>query len=63
MRDLLGRRRGREDDADLLGVLAIALVLLLIPVADREAHALAGLGGAVAGLLLGLLLARAPERS
>ena len=33
MRDLLGRRRGREDDADLLGVLAIALVLVLLPLA------------------------------
>jgi membrane associated rhomboid family serine protease len=62
MRDLLGRRRGREDDADLLGVLAIALVLVLLPLADREAHSLAGLGGGIAGLLLGLMLVRVPER-
>ena len=29
MRDVLGRRAGREDDSDLLGVLAIAAVLVL----------------------------------
>jgi membrane associated rhomboid family serine protease len=62
VRDLLGRRRGREDDADMLGVLAIALILVLMPLAVEEAHSLAGLGGGIAGLLLGLLLARVPER-
>ena len=62
MRDLLGRRRGREDDADLLGVLAIALVLVLLPLAVEEAHSLAGLGGGLAGLFIGLILARVPER-
>jgi membrane associated rhomboid family serine protease len=62
MRDLLGRRRGREDDADLLGVLAIALVLVLLPLAVEEAHSLAGLGGGLAGLVLGLILTRVPER-
>ena len=58
MRDLLGRRRGREDDADLLGVLAIALVLVLLPLAVEEAHSLAGLGGGLAGIVLGVGLAR-----
>jgi membrane associated rhomboid family serine protease len=58
MRDLLGRRAGREDDADLLGVLAIAVLLLLLPVATREANAIAGLGGGVAGIVMGLGLAR-----
>jgi membrane associated rhomboid family serine protease len=62
VRDLLGRRAGREDDADMLGVLAIAVVLVLLPLAAEEAHSLAGLGGGVAGLLLGLILARLPER-
>jgi membrane associated rhomboid family serine protease len=62
VRDLLGRRRGEEDDADMLGVLAIAVVLLLLPLAAEEASAVAGIGGAVIGLLLGLPLARIRER-
>jgi len=62
MRDILSRRRGQEDDADLLGVLAIAVVLVLLPLATPEPHSLAGLGGGVAGILLGLVLARVPER-
>ena len=33
MRDVLARRRGEEDDADMLGVLAFAVVLVLIPIA------------------------------
>ena len=49
MRDVLGRRRGREDDADLLGTLAIAALLVLLPVATREADPLAGLVGGVVG--------------
>jgi membrane associated rhomboid family serine protease len=62
MRDVLGRRRGREDDSDLLGALAIAAVLILLPLATDEASALAGLGGGVIGVILGLVLARLPER-
>jgi membrane associated rhomboid family serine protease len=62
VRDLLGRRRGEEDDADMLGVLAIAVVLVLLPLAVDEASAVAGLGGAAIGLLLGLPLARMRER-
>jgi membrane associated rhomboid family serine protease len=62
VRDLLGRRRGEEDDADMLGLLAIAVVLLLLPLAAEEASAVAGVGGAVIGLLLGLPLARMRER-
>jgi membrane associated rhomboid family serine protease len=62
MRDVLGRRHGREDDADLLGTLAIAAVLILLPLATDEANALAGLGGGVIGVILGLVLARLPER-
>ena len=45
VRDLLGRRRGEEDDSDMLGVLAIAVVLVLLPLASEEASALAGIGG------------------
>ena len=58
MRDVLGRRAGREDDTDLLGVLAIAVLLVLVPLATREASSLAGLGGGMAGILLGFILAR-----
>jgi membrane associated rhomboid family serine protease len=62
VRDLLARRRGIEVEADLLGVLACAFVLVLLPLATEEAHALAVTGGGVIGLLLGLPLARLPER-
>lgn len=62
MRDVVGRRRGREDDSDLLGALAIAAVLILLPLATEEASALAGLGGGLIGVLLGLVLARMRER-
>jgi len=56
--EVLVRRRGEETDGDLLGVAAFAAVLLALPVAVAAAHPLAGLGGAVAGLLLGFPLAR-----
>jgi membrane associated rhomboid family serine protease len=62
MRDILGRRRGLEDDSDLLGALAIAAVLILLPVATDEASAVAGLGAGLIGVILGLGLARLPER-
>jgi membrane associated rhomboid family serine protease len=62
MRDVLARRRGIEDDSDLLGTLAIAAVLILLPLATEEASALAGLGGGLIGVVLGTLLARLPER-
>ncbi len=62
VRDALGRRHGEEDDSDMLGVLAIAVVLVLLPLASAEASAVAGIGGAVIGLLFGLVLARIPER-
>ncbi len=62
MRDLLARRRGAEDDSDLLGALVFAAVLVLIPLAQQEAHALAGLVGGVVGLLVGVVLARLRER-
>jgi membrane associated rhomboid family serine protease len=62
MRDILARRRGVEDDSDLLGALAIAAVLILLPLATEEASALAGLGGGIVGVVLGLILARLRER-
>src|SRR5919106_5593669 len=62
MRDILGRRRGIEDDSDLLGTLAIAAVLILLPLATEEASALAGLGGGLVGVILGAVLSRVRER-
>jgi membrane associated rhomboid family serine protease len=58
MRDVLGRRRGREDDSDLLGALVIGAVLIALPLATTDAHPLAGLAGALTGAVLGLGLAR-----
>jgi membrane associated rhomboid family serine protease len=57
--ELLARRRGEDTDGDLLGVVMFAIVLLALPIATAEASALAGLGGLVAGGLLGLPLSRA----
>ena len=62
MRDVLGRRKGYEDDSDLLGVLAIAAVLVLLPLAADEASGVAGVVGGVIGILLGLIFARLRER-
>ncbi|WP_081685803.1 rhomboid family intramembrane serine protease [Candidatus Solirubrobacter pratensis] len=62
MRDVLGRRAGREDESDLLGVLAIAALLVLLPLASDEAGGIAGLVGGLIGIVLGLGLARLPER-
>jgi len=54
---LLARRRGDEDDdADLLGVLVIAVVLLLVPVLS-QGSAVAGLIGAGFGLIVGFVRA------
>ena len=51
---LLERRRGEgDDDADLLGVLVIAAVLLLVPLLS-QGSALAGLFGAAFGAIVGL---------
>jgi membrane associated rhomboid family serine protease len=55
---ILARRAGREDEADLLGVLAIAALLVLLPLATDQANSLAGLGGGLVGLVVGLGLAR-----
>jgi membrane associated rhomboid family serine protease len=54
--DLQRLRRDEEVDSDLLGVAAIAVILVLLPAAVEDAHPLAGAGGGVAGLILGFLL-------
>jgi len=50
---LIARSRGADDDADLLGVLVIAAVLLLVPLLS-QGSALAGLFGGAFGALAGL---------
>ena len=62
MRDFLGRRKGYEDESDLLGVLAIAAVLFLLPIATQDASGVAGVVGGLVGIVLGLIFARLPER-
>jgi membrane associated rhomboid family serine protease/DNA-directed RNA polymerase subunit RPC12/RpoP len=56
--DLLRVRRGEEHDADLIGTLAIGVVVALMPVAVPFASALAEVVGLVIGVLAGLLLSR-----
>jgi len=56
--DLRAARAGREYEGDLLGAAAFAAVLLAMPFADVGASWLAGLTGAVFGVLVGLGLDR-----
>jgi hypothetical protein len=59
--DLLRRARGRDYDGDLIGVAVVALVLLLMPLAQPSASAIAGFSGAAIGMLAGLPLARSSK--
>jgi membrane associated rhomboid family serine protease len=59
---VLARRRGEEDEADLLGTAVIAAVLLLLPLVADFTSVVAGLTGGLAGVLAGLVLARAKPR-
>jgi membrane associated rhomboid family serine protease len=54
--DLLDARAGNYYEGDLLGVAAIAALLLAIPYARPEASWLAGVTGGVLGLVLGLAM-------
>lgn len=56
--DLLSLRRGRDIDGDLLGTAVIGVVLALMPLAVIDASWLSDAAGVVAGLLIGLPLAR-----
>ena len=60
--DLLDLRSGREIDGDLIGAAVLAAVLLLMPLAAREASWVAGGVGVLAGLVIGLPLSRAARR-
>ncbi len=61
---LLARRArpGEDDDADLLGVLVVGLVVAALPLASPFVSGLAGAWGIAAGVLAGLVLARAKPR-
>jgi len=52
--DVRDLRRGREVDGDLLGVAVVLVVLLLMPAADDEASAVAGVTGLLVGVVAGL---------
>jgi membrane associated rhomboid family serine protease len=56
--DLRAARAGVDYEGDLLGVAAIAALLLAMPLARPEASWLAGVAGGAFGLLAGLGLAR-----
>lgn len=58
MPDLRAWRRDDEYEGDLLGTAVIATVLLLMPLAVTGASAVAGVSGALGGLVLGFALAR-----
>jgi membrane associated rhomboid family serine protease len=60
--DLLARARGEEYDGDLLGTLVIAALLIAMSAATREASIIAAGTGAVAGLVVGLVLTRVTRR-
>jgi membrane associated rhomboid family serine protease len=56
--DLIAASRGLYYEGDLMGVAAIAAVLLLMPFARPEVSWVAGVTGAVMGLVLGAGLTR-----
>ena len=59
VRDLRDRRAGYDTESDLLGVAAIAAVLVAMPLLETTADAWVGLGGAATGALIGLAAAGA----
>jgi membrane associated rhomboid family serine protease len=61
--DLLALRAGEEIDGDLLGTAAIGLVVALMPLVVKEASWVADGVGVLAGLVLGVPLARMRARS
>jgi membrane associated rhomboid family serine protease len=62
MPDLLELRAGQEIEGDLIGTAVFAAVLLLMPLAAKEASWLAGGVGMLTGIVFGLPLARAARR-
>jgi membrane associated rhomboid family serine protease len=58
--DVRRERAGIEHDGDLIGVAVLAVVVACMPLATVEASVVATATGGIAGLLIGLLLARRP---
>ena len=54
--DRMAARRGEDRENDLLGVYVVAIVLVLLSLAEESANIGAAVGGGVAGSLLGLVL-------
>ena len=54
--DRLAYRRGDDRENDLIGVAAIAAVLLVLPLADEDTSWAAGVGGAAAGAVIGAVI-------
>ena len=54
---LLARRRGEDDDVDLLGALVIFCTVAAMPVATPDADPVAGFSGLLVGVLAGLVIA------
>jgi membrane associated rhomboid family serine protease len=54
--DRLAARRGEDRENDLLGVYIVAIVLVLLSVAEEQANIAAAVGGAVAGAVLGFAM-------
>jgi membrane associated rhomboid family serine protease len=54
--DRLAKRRGDDRGNDLIGVVVIAAILLLLPLADLHLSWATGVGGAAAGAVAGALI-------
>jgi membrane associated rhomboid family serine protease len=54
--DRMAARRGEDRENELLGVYVVAIVLVLLSLAEESANIGAAVGGGLAGTLLGLLL-------
>jgi membrane associated rhomboid family serine protease len=54
--DRMAARRGEDRENDLLGVYVVAIVLVLLSLAEETANIGAAVGGGLAGALLGLVL-------